>query len=83
MSGEVDAMGHLVVVRTTLAACLSNVDAAIAALGITAETAPSAEPSCGHPQGQRQAVGGLASRDWRCGLCGYEHHSEPEAIDGT
>ena len=67
------ALGHLVVLRSTLQAQLVNVDAAIAALS-GEEEAP-ATPDCKHPQRELLTNMGETPR-WRCKDCGAEFTEE-------
>lgn len=70
------AVGHLVVLRSTLAACLANVDAALAALS-EAEPAQEAAPPCEHPQDQQEVISGFGEPGRvRCKLCGEEFDKE-------
>ena len=75
-SPDMEIIGHLLAVRTVLSACMTNVDAALAAVGIAPEKhIVLNEPApCEHPLEKRvdyTGAGSSAAR-WVCGLCGYQ-----------
>ena len=68
------ALGHLIVLRTTLAAALTNLDAAI---NLLSGVDPGQSVPCQHPEDQLVPISGLGEKlRVRCRVCGAELEKE-------
>lgn len=71
------AIGHLIVLRSTLAACLTNVDAMLAMLAGAPPAEEAAPAPCEHPDDQLEVISGFGEPGRvRCRLCGEEFDKE-------
>ena len=74
LEANMEIVGHLLAVRTVLNACITNVDTALEAVGVTPTPLKLQEPGgpCPHPVDKRKdyTPNGTTEPRWVCGVCG-------------